>query len=84
MMEAEKGSPKEPPVTLQEEDVEVPAAAAAAAAASEEMDGSDGENIASTYYFNDFQEMKEHMSSPQTRNREDKKQRQVGRPFFVL
>ena len=37
------------------------------------------ENVSSTYYFNAdvLQDMKEHMSSPQTRNREDKKSRQV-------
>ena len=44
-------------------------------------EGSEGEDVASTYYFNDFQDMKEHMSSPQTRSREDKKQRQVGFSF---
>ena len=37
------------------------------------------DNVSSTYYFNAdvLQDMKEHMSSPQTRNREDKKSRQV-------
>ena len=47
-------------------------------------EGSDNEDIASTYYFNDLQDMKEHMSSPQTRSREDKKQRQVGHIFFLF